>query len=214
MAATLVGVLFIIGTVAGILFRVTTQGGHIDGPDYLADAEALGRRLPTGALLTLAMGLSLAFIPVGGPGQCRHIGGRHRWHHLGRGLGGPVGDRAGRGARPDRRQRLGLGPGGQPGAWDDRGSSGQTQPVVDELLDAPSFAIQTAGSGTTLHVYDKLDAACVPHPFVLSLLPTWGDTENHPWVWGHQLSYTTEARPSGGLIETAFAGQRRSTSAP
>ena len=64
MAATLVGVLFIIGTVAGILFRVATRGGHIDGPDYLADAEALGRRLPTGALLTVVMGLSLAFIPV------------------------------------------------------------------------------------------------------------------------------------------------------
>lgn len=64
MAATLVGVLFIIGTVAGILFRVATQGGHIDGPDYLADAEALGRKLPTGALLTLVMGLSLALIPV------------------------------------------------------------------------------------------------------------------------------------------------------
>lgn len=64
MAATLVGVLFIIGTVAGILFRVATRGGRVDGPDYLADAEALGRRLPTGALLTLVMGLSLAFIPV------------------------------------------------------------------------------------------------------------------------------------------------------
>lgn len=63
-AATLVGVLFVVGTVAGILYRVATGGGVVEGPDYLGNAEALGRKIPTGALLNLVMGLALAFIPV------------------------------------------------------------------------------------------------------------------------------------------------------
>lgn len=61
--ATTVGILYIVGTVAGVSSVVVTGGG-IEGPDYLADAEALGDSLPLGAALVLVMGLSLAFIPI------------------------------------------------------------------------------------------------------------------------------------------------------
>ena len=63
-AAIAVGVLYITGTAAGILSVVATGGGRIEGPDHVADAASLGRGLPTGAVLTLVMGLALAFIPL------------------------------------------------------------------------------------------------------------------------------------------------------
>jgi branched-chain amino acid transport system substrate-binding protein len=91
---------------------------------------------------------------------------------------------------------------------DDSYDPAKTVPIIDELLDSEgSFAIETAGSPHTLKVYDKLNARCVPDPFVLSGHPAWGDPENHPWVWGEILAYTTEAILWGGLIEKKFAGQ-------
>ncbi len=35
--------------------------------------------------------------------------------------------------------------------------------------------------------------------------PAWGDPVNHPWVWGQQLAYNTEAILWGGLLEKKFA---------
>jgi hypothetical protein len=61
--AATVGVLYIIGSVAGIL-SVSVTGGGLEGPDYLASADSIGARLPAGALLILVMGLALAFIPI------------------------------------------------------------------------------------------------------------------------------------------------------
>jgi len=62
--ATLVGVLYIIGTAAGILSVVPTGGNGPAGPNYVADAAAKGNGLAGGALLILVMGLALALIPV------------------------------------------------------------------------------------------------------------------------------------------------------
>lgn len=61
--ATLVGVLYLIGTVAGISSVVVTSGG-LDGPDHLTSAASIGPRLPAGALLVVLMGIALALIPV------------------------------------------------------------------------------------------------------------------------------------------------------
>jgi hypothetical protein len=61
--AILVGVLYIIGTVTGVLSVVFTQS-VLDAPDYLARISANGSQIVTGALLVLTMGLALALVPV------------------------------------------------------------------------------------------------------------------------------------------------------
>ena len=89
---------------------------------------------------------------------------------------------------------------------DDGYDPAKTVPIVDELLDSEkSFAIETIGSPATMKVYDKVNQRCVPDPFVMSGHPAWGDPVNHPWVWGHQLAYNTEAILWGGLLEKKFA---------
>ncbi len=89
---------------------------------------------------------------------------------------------------------------------DDAYDAAKTVPLVDELLDSTgSFAIQTLGSPNTMKVYDKLNQRCVPDPYVMSGHPAWGDPANHPFVWGHQMAYNTEAILWGGLLEKKFA---------
>jgi hypothetical protein len=61
--ATLVGVLFIIGTVAGISSVIAT-GPILDTSDYLARVAANPNQLTIGALLVLLMGLVLAMVPA------------------------------------------------------------------------------------------------------------------------------------------------------
>ncbi|MGB8651908.1 MAG: DUF4386 domain-containing protein [Mycobacteriales bacterium] len=63
-AATTAGVLYIIGTVAGILSRVITYAPVHSADDPLAYAAKHSGTVATGALLVLVMGLSLAFVPV------------------------------------------------------------------------------------------------------------------------------------------------------
>ncbi len=58
-----VGVLFIIGTVAGILSVVVT-GSILNDPDYLIKISANENQIIIGALLVLIMGFSLAMVPV------------------------------------------------------------------------------------------------------------------------------------------------------
>ncbi len=60
--ARIVGVLFIIATVAGILSFVGM--GPQDTPDYLVNVSANGDQVITGALLVLIMGVAIAPIPV------------------------------------------------------------------------------------------------------------------------------------------------------
>jgi hypothetical protein len=61
--AVTVGVLFIIGDIAGVLSYLVT-GGLLEGPDALAKIAASQNQLVLGALLVLVMGLSLAMVPV------------------------------------------------------------------------------------------------------------------------------------------------------
>jgi hypothetical protein len=58
-----VGVLFIIGTVAGVFSGIVT-GPVLDAPDYLAQVAANERSMVLGAILVLVMGFPLAMIPA------------------------------------------------------------------------------------------------------------------------------------------------------
>jgi hypothetical protein len=60
--ATIVGVLFIIGTVAGIVSVVVTGGFSMDAPAYLNKAASDPSQIQLGALLLLVMGLALAMV--------------------------------------------------------------------------------------------------------------------------------------------------------
>lgn len=70
-----------------------------------------------------------------------------------------------------------------------------TEDVVDGLLDADRqpLAVTTFGTANSFAVYEDLNQACVPHPFVMSAHPAWGDPERFPWTIGLQMSYATEA---------------------
>lgn len=61
--AVIVGVLFIFGTLAGILSAVFT-GSMLYAPDYLIKVSANETQITVGALLVLIMGFSLAMVPV------------------------------------------------------------------------------------------------------------------------------------------------------
>lgn len=61
--AIIVGILYIIGTVAGVLSLVAA-GAILDAPDYLAQVSANANRVILGALCVLTMGLALAMVPV------------------------------------------------------------------------------------------------------------------------------------------------------
>src|SRR5574341_2127861 len=61
--AIIVGVLYIIGTVTGVLSVVVTKS-TLDAPDYLVKVAANATQITTGALLVLIMGLALAMVPV------------------------------------------------------------------------------------------------------------------------------------------------------
>jgi hypothetical protein len=61
--ARIVGVLFIIGTVAGILSGALTQS-ILNDEAYLTEVAANQNQIIIGALCVLTMGLSLAMIPV------------------------------------------------------------------------------------------------------------------------------------------------------
>jgi len=63
-AATTAGILYIIGTVAGILSKVVAYFPVHDADDPLSYAANHSDAVATGALLVLVMGLSLAFVPV------------------------------------------------------------------------------------------------------------------------------------------------------
>ena len=61
--ARIVGVLFIIGTGAGILSGVFT-GSFLDHPNFLVEISANKNQFMIGALLVLTMGFALAMVPV------------------------------------------------------------------------------------------------------------------------------------------------------
>ena len=61
--AILIGILFIIGTVAGIL-SVVFAGSILSAPDYLIKISANENKIIIGALLVLVMGFVLAMVPI------------------------------------------------------------------------------------------------------------------------------------------------------
>jgi hypothetical protein len=61
--AVIVGALYIVGTVAGVL-SMLVMGGRLSGPHYLASLAADPDPVKLGALLVLVMGLALAMVPV------------------------------------------------------------------------------------------------------------------------------------------------------
>jgi hypothetical protein len=61
--AIIVGVLYIIGTVAGIL-SVVFMTPILDDPDYLVKVSANENQILIGSLFVLTMGLALAMVPV------------------------------------------------------------------------------------------------------------------------------------------------------
>jgi hypothetical protein len=61
--ATIVGVLYIIGTIAGMLSYVFT-GPVLGDPEYLVNVSAHEMQIITGALCVVIMGLALAMVPV------------------------------------------------------------------------------------------------------------------------------------------------------
>jgi hypothetical protein len=63
-AATTAGILYITGTVAGVLSKVVAIAPVSDASDPLAAGAQHSDAVATGALLVLVMGLSLAFVPV------------------------------------------------------------------------------------------------------------------------------------------------------
>ena len=84
---------------------------------------------------------------------------------------------------------------------DDAYVAAQTIEFVDELIEAENvFSILTLGSPNTLAVYDKINAECIPQPFVMTGHPAWGDPVNHPWTTGLQMSYSTESLLWGAWI--------------
>lgn len=64
VAATTAGVLYVIGTVAGVLSKVVFFAPVTGADDPLAAAAEHSDAVVTGALLVILMGLSLAFVPV------------------------------------------------------------------------------------------------------------------------------------------------------
>src|SRR4051812_28637261 len=63
MIAAIVGVLFIVGTVAGVLSVVFT-GSILGDPDYLSKVSVNETQIIIGALLVFIMGFALAMVPV------------------------------------------------------------------------------------------------------------------------------------------------------
>ena len=91
---------------------------------------------------------------------------------------------------------------------DDAYVAAQTIEFVDELIESENvFSILTLGSPNTLAVYDKINEECIPHPYVMTGHPAWGDPVNHPWTSGLQLSYSTEAILWGSWIRQNLADQ-------
>jgi hypothetical protein len=64
-AARILGLLYIIGSVAGILSRVLTAP-VLSAQDLLTTVAASGSRIPAAALMVLLMGAALALVPVVG----------------------------------------------------------------------------------------------------------------------------------------------------
>lgn len=83
----------------------------------------------------------------------------------------------------------------------------KTIEAVDDREDGTAIGITTSGTPTSQSVFDQLNRACIPQPFVGSAHPAWGDPRVHPWTLGLQLSYATETIHWGNWIKRNLVGQ-------
>ncbi len=83
----------------------------------------------------------------------------------------------------------------------------KTIEAVDDRIDGTALGIATFGTPTSQAVFDQLNRACIPQPFVGSAHPAWGDPRAHPWTLGLQLSYASETIHWGEWIKRNLAGQ-------
>jgi ABC-type branched-subunit amino acid transport system substrate-binding protein len=91
---------------------------------------------------------------------------------------------------------------------DDEYKADRTVELVDEFLEAGSvFSVTTLGYPGTVAVMDRLNEACVPHPYAVTSHPTWGDPVGHPWTTGLQMAHSTEAVLWGNWIKTNLAAE-------
>jgi len=85
---------------------------------------------------------------------------------------------------------------------DDAYDPTRTIPLVDELIDSEKvFAVETAGTPSTMRTYDKLNQRCIPQPLPATGHPAFGDPVNHPWTTSSSISYATEAVIWGAFID-------------
>ena len=83
----------------------------------------------------------------------------------------------------------------------------KTIEAVDDRVDGNAIGITTFGTATSQSVFDQLNRACIPQPFVGSAHPAWGDPRTHPWTLGLQLSYATETIHWGNWIKRNLTAQ-------
>ena len=83
----------------------------------------------------------------------------------------------------------------------------KTIEAVDDRVGSNAIGITTFGTATSQSVFDQLNRACIPQPFVGSAHPAWGDPRRHPWTLGLQLSYATETIHWGNWIKRNLTGQ-------
>ena len=91
---------------------------------------------------------------------------------------------------------------------DDEYKADLTVELVDEMIESGEvFSVTTLGYPGTVAVIDRLNEACVPHPFAVTSHPTWGDPIGHPWTTGLQLAHSTEAVLWGSWIKSNLVAQ-------
>lgn len=89
---------------------------------------------------------------------------------------------------------------------DDAAEPLQTMRHVDSLIKSERvFSVMTMAPTTTLDVYDRIGAECVPHPLARTSHDALGDPKHRPWTTGMTMSQTTEARLWGAWIAQKFS---------
>lgn len=91
---------------------------------------------------------------------------------------------------------------------DDEYRADRTVELVDGFLaEDRVFTVSTLGYPGTVAVMEKLNDACVPHPFAGTSHPVWGDPLGHPWTTGLQMAHSTEAVLWGNWIKANLVAE-------
>lgn len=89
---------------------------------------------------------------------------------------------------------------------DDGYEPSRTVTNVTELVenDGVFALVGDVGTPNNLAVWDDLNADCIPHLFVTTGAPQWGDVAGHPWTVGGLLAYPAEAAMWAHYLEQQF----------